>query len=70
MQQTPNPEAQEPDAVPPLSEAHSALVRHVPLKPLVPKHNELANRTMENSDKTVRTINQPSILSQVHETQK
>ena len=29
-QQTPNPEAQEPDATPPLME-HSADVKHVPL---------------------------------------
>jgi hypothetical protein len=35
VQQTPNPEAHDPDAVPPFCE-HSAEVRHVPLYPLLP----------------------------------
>ena len=53
VQQTPNPEAQDPEAVPPLR-AHSADVKQVPFRPLVPEHLELANRTMENREKTVR----------------
>lgn len=52
MQQTPNPEAQDPDAVPPYEE-HSELVRQVPLYELVPVHKEFGNRTIENIDKTV-----------------
>ena len=51
VQQTPNPAAHDPAAVPPFCE-HSAEVKQVPLYPFVPKHWELANRTIENIDKT------------------
>ena len=57
MQQTPNPEAHVPVAVPPLAE-HSADVKHVPLSPVVVLQPELGNRTTENSEITTseRTI--------------
>ena len=50
-QQTPNPEAHVPVAVPPLAE-HSADVKHVPLSPVVVLQPALRNRTTENSDMT------------------
>lgn len=51
MQHTPNPEAQDPDAVPPYDE-HSELVKQVPLQEFVPVHAEFGNRAIVKSDRT------------------
>ena len=49
VQQTPNPEAHEPDGVPPLAK-HSVGVKQVPLNPFIPQHKELENRMTGNSE--------------------
>ena len=50
-QQTPNPDAQLPVAVPPLVE-HSEEVKHVPLRPVDVVQGVFANRTIEKRDMT------------------
>jgi hypothetical protein len=50
-QQTPNPDAQLPVAVPPFLE-HSEEVKHVPLRPVDVVHGVFENRTIEKRDMT------------------
>ena len=51
-QQTPNPDAQVPEAVPPNFEQSDEL-QHVPLLPAVEAHASFLNVTIVNRDKTV-----------------
>lgn len=60
-QQTPNPDAQLPVAVPPFLE-HSEEVKHVPLRPVDVVHGVLENRTIEKRDMTNIRNNKWEIL--------